>query len=210
MTICCISDTHGYKPKNLPIADVLVHAGDFTASRIHYHDDALEFLRWFGAQPHRHKILIAGNHDFLPYHDKDSFYINCVANGISYLQDSAVTISNVKFYGSPWTPPFFDWAFMQPEHELEDTFAQIPLDTDVLITHGPSLGILDSVPHAGHVGSYSLADAIEKLLLKAHVFGHIHGNHGEYTENGTQYVNAAIMTESYKPTQQPVVITIKD
>ena len=209
MTICCISDTHGHKPHNLPPADILIHAGDFTASRVHHKDESTEFLDWFYQQPYKHKLLVAGNHDFYPYYNKN-FHKLCSAYGIHYLQDSSVTINDIKFYGTPWTPPFYNWAFMKPEHELEDTFAQIPLDTDVLITHGPASGMLDYTPHGGNVGSTALADAIKPLNLKAHIFGHIHHSHGVYTETGTQYVNAAIITESYKPIQIPRLLTIED
>jgi hypothetical protein len=30
---------------------------------------------------------------------------------VIYLQDEAVTIEGLRFYGSPWQPRFFDWAF---------------------------------------------------------------------------------------------------
>ena len=29
-----------------------------------------------------------------------------------YLEDSGVEIDGVRFWGSPWTPTFMDWAFM--------------------------------------------------------------------------------------------------
>jgi hypothetical protein len=33
----------------------------------------------------------------------------------------------LKFWGSPWTPKFFDWAFMrQPGEEMRKVWAQIP------------------------------------------------------------------------------------
>ena len=60
--ICFISDTHGqHLGLQLPDADILVHCGDFSGHGTYL--DALKFVNWFGAQPHRHKIFIAGNHD---------------------------------------------------------------------------------------------------------------------------------------------------
>ena len=63
MTILHISDTHGKhnQLRDLPLADVLVHSGDFTMAGTE--EEAIEFLEWFLNQPHLHKILVAGNHD---------------------------------------------------------------------------------------------------------------------------------------------------
>ena len=58
----CISDTHG-RTQNLhvPPGDVLLHAGDFSSSgRLR---EVEEFAEFIASQPHKHKIVIAGNHD---------------------------------------------------------------------------------------------------------------------------------------------------
>ena len=42
----------------------LIHAGDFMA----FGDtprEIVDFNQWLGKQPHRHKIVIAGNHDLM-------------------------------------------------------------------------------------------------------------------------------------------------
>merc|ERR1712113_1055159 len=58
----CISDTHGrHAMIQVPPGDILIHAGDFTMCGADFEVD--EFCEWFGALPHPHKILIAGNHD---------------------------------------------------------------------------------------------------------------------------------------------------
>src|SRR5258708_40180694 len=63
--IICISDTHGQHSKlGVPDGDVLIHAGDFMA----FGDtpkEIVDFNQWLGKQPHRHKIVIAGNHDWM-------------------------------------------------------------------------------------------------------------------------------------------------
>ena len=214
MTITHISDTHGAKIKNLKDypADVLIHSGDFTQSRTHHQSDTEEFLKWLSAQPFDVKILIAGNHDFYPYYEPEKFceLIEKYPT-VHYLQDSAITIYGTKFYGSPWTPPFYNWAFMQEEHLLEDTFHKIHLDTDILITHGPAYGIQDTVMEGYSVGSTALKDSIDKLSLKAHLCGHIHHQHSQkpiITEAGYQASSASIMTEAYKPTNKPVRMRI--
>ena len=60
--IAVISDTHGqHMGLALPDADILVHCGDFSNHGTYL--DAVKFVNWLGAQPHKHKIFIAGNHD---------------------------------------------------------------------------------------------------------------------------------------------------
>ena len=214
MTITHISDTHGVKLKTLQNypADVLVHSGDFTQSRVHYETDTEEFLEWLSAQPFAIKILVAGNHDFYPYYSLSKF-IKLLEKypTIHYLQDSGITIYGVKFYGIPWTPPFYNWAFMANEVELKTHFNKIPDDTTVLITHGPADGTLDRGRSGYSVGSTALKTRIAQLSIKAHLFGHIHGTYSAepiVTSAGYQASSASIMTEAYKPANNPVTIQI--
>src|ERR1035438_7317729 len=106
MKLVAISDTHNRHNKLvMPEGDVLIHAGDATGQgRL---SEVTNFLEWMGKQNYKHKILIAGNHDWL-------FEVNpvvaedlCKDNGIIYLNDSGVEIDGVKFWGSPITPHFF-------------------------------------------------------------------------------------------------------
>lgn len=63
MKIVCISDTHNlHRAMLIPDGDVLIHAGDITVA-----GDAREvadFNTWLGTLPHKHKVVVAGNHDF--------------------------------------------------------------------------------------------------------------------------------------------------
>jgi Icc-related predicted phosphoesterase len=153
--------------------------------------------------------LIAGNHDFYPEKNLRVFEDECETRGITYLQDSSITLDGIKFYGTPWVPKFFDWAFMDYDHNLEHTFSKIPTDTDVLITHGPPFGILDKVREGFSVGSKSLRNKIETLKnLKVHAFGHIHEASGAYQEAGVAYINAAILDRNYKLTALPIELEV--
>ena len=58
--IVCISDTHNHQLK-LPPSDVLIHAGDLTESGTW--QEIQTQLTWLSSQPHRHKVIVAGNHD---------------------------------------------------------------------------------------------------------------------------------------------------
>jgi 3',5'-cyclic AMP phosphodiesterase CpdA len=63
--IICISDTHGQHADLLvPDGEILIHAGDFmTYGRAPR--EIIDFNTWLSRQSHRHKIVIAGNHDWL-------------------------------------------------------------------------------------------------------------------------------------------------
>ena len=74
------------------------------------------------------------------------------------------------------TPEFFDWAFMKKRgSDIDQVWRQIPKETDILITHGPPLGVLD-LCHSGHrSGCLSLLHhVLERVKPKYHIFGHIH------------------------------------
>lgn len=209
MRLVCISDTHNqHEALRLPSGDVLIHAGDFTG--MGRANEVEAFAKWLGAQPHRHKILIAGNHDWLFERDNAQAraWLARYCPKVHYLQDSGVEIEGVKFWGSPWTPYFLNWAFnLKRGKPLADKWAQVPSDRQVLITHGPPLGILDLTRHGKNVGCEELAAALEnRLRPKVHVFGHIHESYGTYTRNGTKFVNASSCTEFYEATNAPVVI----
>ena len=64
MRIVVISDTHNQHARlKLPKGDMLIQCGDFTGRGLI--PEAASFLQWFIEQDFAHKILIAGNHDFL-------------------------------------------------------------------------------------------------------------------------------------------------
>lgn len=107
----------------------------------------------------------------------------------SYLEGSAChlldpeknTPSELLVYGAPWQPAFYDWAYNLPIGPLlKEKWDQIPDETDVLITHGPPLGILDQAYDGHQCGCPDLLTTIkERVKPRLHIFGHIHEGHGE-------------------------------
>lgn len=59
--VVCISDTHDQIVAAVPPGDLLIHAGDLTNAGTP--EDLQKQIDWLAAQPHRHKIVIGGNHD---------------------------------------------------------------------------------------------------------------------------------------------------
>ena len=63
--IVCLSDTHGlHRDVSVPPGDILIHAGDFFTGSNPEPDGLRDFDQWLGELPHRHKIVVPGNHDF--------------------------------------------------------------------------------------------------------------------------------------------------
>lgn len=205
MRVVCLSDTHDrHQGLVVPDGDVLVHAGDLTGRgsflQVRAFDD------WLGTLPHRHKLVIAGNHDFGFERDPDA---RRWLRHATYLQDSGVTIDGVKFWGSPWQPRFFDWAFnLDRGAPIRARWALIPADTDVLITHGPPRDILDRAAHGENVGCDDLREAVLRIRPKLHVFGHIHESAGQQVVDGVRFVNASICDVRYAPTQPIIVVDL--
>lgn len=209
MRLICISDTHNQKIE-IPNGDVLIHAGDAT------NDGTIEELRafsnWFKSLPHKTKIFVAGNHDVL-FEKNRQLAESLFGDAVIYLQDSSVMVEGIKFYGSPWQPVFFEWAFCLPRGSaLAEKWKLIPDDVEVLITHSPPHGILDAVPHSEgerNEGCEELRKRIEKLRkLKLHIFGHIHEGYGSTEQFGIKFFNASICNGDYLPIHEPIVIDL--
>lgn len=212
--IITISDTHNRLGQmNIPDGDILLHAGDSTMQGTE--DELIKFNQDLGRLPHKHKIVIAGNHDW--GFQKDPAISRALITNATYLEDSFIIVDGLKIYGSPWQPWFYDWAFnLHRGFEIKQKWALIPDDIDVLITHGPPHGILDSVgpnhynPVKTNVGCEELFKTINSRLknLKLHVFGHIHPQHGFVKQDGVTFINAASLNDRYQVAHLPIVIDL--
>ena len=193
MRIVCISDTHGYhESTTVPDGDILVHAGDIC--RHGSLADVEGFNRWLGTLPHRHKVVICGNHDEC-FQETPAEARARLTNAL-YLEDSGCEIEGLTFYGSPWTPLFGGWAFMLSEPKLAEKWSQIPAGLDVLITHGPPHDILDRTGRDEAAGSLSLFHRVFEVKPRLHVFGHIHEAAGRSEYDGTIFLNASTRMRS--------------
>lgn len=218
MKMTMIADLHGFVPE-LEGGDILIVAGDCTAR-----DDLLEwgrFFSWFKSTTYRHKILVAGNHDgFLekayPKNQEEANEFAEVKEFLEemgeegedfhYLCDSGVEIEGFKFWGSPYTPFFGKWHFMERKGaDIRRHWDMIPEGLDVLITHGPPYGILDMVNGKEHKGCVDLRNAIFRTKPRYHIFGHIHECGGKEVDMiTTKFINCSIMNEKYEPVNKPM------
>lgn len=208
MRCVLLSDTHNrhYSVK-VPDGDVLVHAGDLTMRGTL--SEIGEAIDWLVSLPHRHKLFIAGNHDFA-FQESPEDARALVPPELTYLEDSGITIEGRRFWGAPWQPWFHDWAFnLSRGPELARCWQRIPEETEVLITHGPPFGILDRVTAGESVGCQDLTARLTALAeLRIHAFGHIHEARGVLDWGGKRFVNAACCDRRYRPTGVPVVVDL--
>ena len=197
MKILHLSDTHNchHRLRNLPEADVVVHSGDFCM--VGTEREAIDFLNWSCDLPYKHKIFICGNHDDCLY----GANIDGLDNNVHYLCNSAIEIDGVKFYG---VPMFMGDCITDRQSR---NYANIPSDTDVLITHSPAYGILDFDDGINY-GSEEILTKLSVLHLKAHLFGHIHAQHGVVKNDGVIFSNGAIINADYSVPNTPNQILI--
>lgn len=207
MKIVAISDTHAlHRHLSIPDGDILIHAGDIT--RKGDLSELADFNKWLGLLPHQYKLVIAGNHD-LCFENKSDIARSTLSNCI-YLQDEEINISGIKFYGSPWQPWFQNWAFNLPRGEaIREKWDLIPLDTDVLITHGPPYQISDRLTQGLCVGCEELLAAVKKIQPQIHIFGHIHEGYGIVKSDETLFVNASSCNYAYKASNEPLIVEMK-
>lgn len=186
--IVCISDTHNMQP-SVPDGDILLLAGDLTDKGTF--EEIQAQLDWLKSLPHKHKIVIAGNHDRLLDAEYVSHFPDRIYEGpgtsrsdldwgdLVYLNDNSVKLHlpgdrTLSVYGSPITEQCGTFAFQYPPiRKVWD--GRVPDDTDVLLVHGPPKGYLDN----GGKGCPQLLKEIWRVCPRLVVFGHIHAGYGQ-------------------------------
>ncbi|KAK7995511.1 hypothetical protein PG990_014284 [Apiospora arundinis] len=200
--IVCISDTHNCTVK-VPAGDVLIHSGDLTNTGSL--KELSKQVEWLARQPHEVKIVVVGNHDTTvdaaftrstgPTSTTGSCR-TCRRVGICFSSHPRArsshrpsdiaqrTTDGIHRLRIPLDPQFESWAFQYTRHQEDDGLAAsrvwngIPLDTDVLITHGPSFGHRDETVGREAAGCEELRKAMWRVRPKLAVCGHIHEARG--------------------------------
>lgn len=153
-SIIAISDTHNrHRVLDIPLCDILIHCGD--ACNDGDISQLKDFFVWFNAQRARYKIFIAGNHDLI-FDLEPDLALELIPNGIIFIEDGFIDIEGIRFSSINARP----WLFMKTE---------IPVNTDILVTHAPAKGIMDE-----GIGCSILREIVFENKPKYHIFGHIH------------------------------------
>jgi len=208
MKIVCIADTHClHREVDLPDGDLLIFAGDmdfFQMQPTVVHD----FNKWIGQQPHRHKVVVPGNHDIAL--DGRAHLARRLITNAHLLLGDGVELEGLKIWGSPINP-YANMPFgISDRTQRRKHWAGIPADTHVLVTHFPPHGVLDrESPRAAHQGCVELAEAIAKVNPLLHVFGHVHGAGGLKALGTTYYVNASLTDGDGLLSREPIIMQME-
>ena len=208
--IVAVADLHGNLPQDIPECDLLIIAGDIcpdyqypaSPKSLYMQRKWLDenFNVWLRDRLPAEIVGIWGNHDFVGEQDPPDLLW-------TLLEDTLTSRCGLHIYGTPYTPRFYDWAFMETEAQLAERFARIPEGLDILVSHGPPLWVCDrpAESRGDHVGSEALYNRLYAMENppKHLICGHIHGGRGwgtVFCEHGSVQVwNVAGVDEAYAP-----------
>ena len=182
-----MSDTHNHLSRSssrnfFPDGDILIHSGGFTVDGTV--EEYAQFDSWLASVKdiYHYRVIIAGLSDVKQCGNDWDFVRTNLPNATHVLSHSAAVILGITIYGNPW-----NWAH-EPNYSTKlgapsstsGRFDDIPEGIDVLVSHGPSYGKLDtmhSVSHSGkegekiHAGSRELDEAIRHVRPGLHLHG---------------------------------------
>ena len=210
MKIAALSDLHGYVPS--PAAQAIVDKADVVCICGDIESPAMHTLVWIN-KLEKPVVLTPGNHDRF-FSDPDAQSYNWgLDSHVRVLIDSGCEIDGVRFWGTPWSPIFFDWAFMLPPDGLREKYAKIPEGIDVLLCHSPPRiprSRIDAVEgRRDHCGSVELAEAVRRARPRHLLCGHIHtGDHTPVRLASTTCRNVSYLDEQYSPAFLPVLFEV--
>lgn len=182
--ILFLSDTHG-KHRLIEIVEninIVIHCGDICNDG--NMDEIIDFFAWYTSLKIPYKIFVNGNHD-LPFELEPEWSKNLIPMNVHWLYNESVTICGIKI--KPISPFFY--------HQNSDEVV------DILISHYPPLGILDS-----GIGINELINYVFTLKPKYHVFGHNHSGSGQLKIRNIQFINASMNDELCQKENQLHVI----
>ncbi|KAJ5959808.1 uncharacterized protein N7479_006958 [Penicillium vulpinum] len=202
----CVSDTHGYTPSEagfkLPAGDVLIHAGDLT------NNGSLKELRktmnWICKADFEIKIIVGGNHDitldpkfykehgrsFHGQHLEDTHHcLKLITESPSVVllrhEPALIRLTRAdgpntvfKIFGSPYSQSQGSWAFGYEASDAAALWGQIPIDTDIIVTHTPPQSHCDQKPNRMAVGCPALRSALSLIRPHLAVCGYVHEGRG--------------------------------
>eukprot|EP00756_Hemistasia_phaeocysticola_P050998 Hpha_TRINITY_DN26182_c0_g1::TRINITY_DN26182_c0_g1_i1::g.155308::m.155308 len=202
--VVCISDTHNeHSTFVLPKGDVLIHSGDcLTESGLRHVlrktgtgkkgewreivsvrplgvELFRRFAEWFGAQPFRVKVLVAGNHDLviqgLGKEAVQEMLDKYTTHGQTvYLEHSEQSFGDLRIFGSPYA----NWGSHNDAFRAHDPdFRDVPQGIHIMVQHSPNClpscdGRIRDHPH--------VTKCLQRTGASLHVSGHCHWAHGIY------------------------------
>ena len=231
--IIALSDLHGQLPEINTSFDLMLLGGDLVelygqssklATKEWYE---ICFSDWINTLPFENedsKVLwIAGNHEVaferlrIAGRIELAKLVNERTNGRAiYLEDELYNFHGITIYGTPWCKIFGNWAFMKNYDSLKETYAKIPENVDILLTHDAPYGTSDLCfgwttfgRTPVHLGNEPLRDIILEKTPHWNLHGHLHSsNHNEEILGSTSVYNVSLLDEEYNQAYPPLQLEI--
>lgn len=108
-----------------------------------------------------------------------------------YLLDELIDVEGLKIYGTPWTPQAMMGYSAPNETKRRELWSKIPEGLDILISHCPPHGVLDNNALGNPTGCKALAERVNLVKPKVHLFGHIHESAGYESSDEITSINAS-------------------
>lgn len=164
-----------------PRGDILIHSGNFSISGssedFALFNDWLEYIK--DLYPYR--VVVLGSKDVKQLGTQWEKAKSLLCNATHVLCHESAEILGIKMYGCPWHWGIKSNGTVRPGAPSSTSLRcdEIPSNIDMLITHGPSFGLLDKVGGVReHWGSRELLEQIKKTEPKVHLHGHIKESRG--------------------------------
>jgi Icc-related predicted phosphoesterase len=140
---------------------------------------------WLNGRP---LVSVGGNHDYVALAD----LIDTFGGKAFDLSEGSTEIAGMTFAGFREIP----WIIGEWNGETHDLSGlvrnAIGADPDILVTHAPPAGILDTRQYRGGIEGLAMALNYQPHRVKYHFFGHIHENGGKVVdEMGIKFINGA-------------------
>ena len=225
----------------LPGGDILIHSGDISSlGRKHEVQSFVEWFNGINNYTHKifiagnhdmsfdREILLRNKLAHFEGRNINDYDTSCSEGkpqwleellgihlhpNVYYLENSSIDIEGLKIWGSPYSPTFgYGWGFnVDRGYDAAQIWNQIPLDTDIVITHSPIYGYNDRTSNTNeNVGCADLYHRLHEVKPHLHFSGHIHEGYGWGTipykdEWGDIYTfNGSTCNLRYEAIQDPI------
>jgi hypothetical protein len=120
-------------------------------------------------------------------------------DNVRYLEHEEVMWNGVRIFGTPYSPPFRDWAFPTVRGVWVGVRALY-----VIVSHEPPYAVLVEVWNSSHAGCEQLLTVIEQVKPALCVCGHVHEARGVKRVGQTICVNASFVDRRYRVYDEPL------
>jgi Icc-related predicted phosphoesterase len=193
----------------LPGGDILIHSGDISSlGRKHEVQSFVEWFNGINNYTHKifiagnhdmsfdREILLRNKLAHFEGRNINDYDTSCSEGkpawleellgihlhpNVYYLENTSVEIEGLNIWGSPYSPTFgYGWGFnVNRGYDAAQIWNQIPLDTDIVITHSPIYGYNDRTSNTNeNVGCADLYHRLHEVKPHLHFAGHIHEGYG--------------------------------